>query len=217
MDMFRPESPETDVLCQPLGPKPSNDPASAFPNFHQEDTNPMRVTHPVRFQCPDQQVSCSFPSNPTAVTFQPCFISVIFFNVGFYPVSSTAFKPGSPLTVLPKELAIASLCPGSIAEPRTTPGCRSSPCSSQAGTALSALGRAAEGKGKVSREAGQVVVTEGETTRLQLNLYPYSKTIQLGDPGGGPLGRARIWVHPQPCSQLPAWILPFYCQIPLPH
>lgn len=52
MDVFRPESPGINVPCQPLGPKPSDNPASAFPNFHQEDGNPMRATEPNEISMP---------------------------------------------------------------------------------------------------------------------------------------------------------------------
>ena len=96
---------------QPLGPKTSYNPASAFPNFHQEDGNSMRVTEPVRFQRPDQRASCSLPSNPTITTFQLYLIGIIFLNVGLSPVSSTAFKPGSPLTALPQRACHSILMP----------------------------------------------------------------------------------------------------------
>lgn len=101
MDVFRPEPSEINVPCQPLAPKTSNNPAPAFLNVHQEDANPMRATHPVRFQHPDPRVSCSFPSNPPIATFQPYLIAIFFFNVGLSLVSSTAFQPGSPSIALP--------------------------------------------------------------------------------------------------------------------
>lgn len=110
-DVLRPESPEINVPRQPLGPKTSNNPASAFLNFHQEDANPVRATHPVRFQCPDQRASCSFPSNPTIATLQPFLIGIIFFNVGLSLVSSTAFQPGFPLTALPQRACQSILMP----------------------------------------------------------------------------------------------------------
>lgn len=98
-----------------------------------------------------------------------------------------------------------ALGPSQSPGPRRDAGAR--PAAAKRGRPRSHWDRLGEqtqrGKGGFHREQGGLWWdTEGETTRLQVNLYPYSKNIQLGDPGGGPPRRERIWVHSQPSSWL---------------
>lgn len=84
----------------------------------------MKVTEPGRFQCPEQQISCSFPSNPKIPTFLLYFIGI---TLTWAPVPFPA--PPSSLAPVncsaPKLLAMASSCSGIISEARTMLGCRS--------------------------------------------------------------------------------------------
>lgn len=113
---------------QPLGPKPNNNPASMFPHFHQGNGKSVKMTEPGNFQCPEQQISCLFPSNPAIPTFQLYFIGITLTRAPFpFPAPPSSLAPinfSAPL------LAMASSWSGIISEPRTMLGCRSLSCGS---------------------------------------------------------------------------------------
>lgn len=189
MDVFRPESPGTKASHQALGPKPSDNPASAFSSFHQEDGNSMRATEPVRFQCLEQQISCSFLRNPTIVTFGLCLIGINFLTWALVLVLH--------YLLCPEEAAIASLHlgPSQSPGPRRDGGAR--PAAAKRGCPCPHWdGLGDRGTGGFQGEQGGLWSDAGG--KLQVN----SKNIHLGDPGGGRSKRERIWVHPQHCSWL---------------
>lgn len=74
MDVLRPEPPEINV--PPSTTETQTQQQSSFNVSTFPPGKSMKVTEPGRFQCPEQQISCSFPSNPKIPTLQLSFVGI---------------------------------------------------------------------------------------------------------------------------------------------
>lgn len=138
----------------------------------------MEVPEPGRFQCPEQQTPCSFPSSPTVTTFQLCFIGITLTWAHF------PFPAWLPFTALPQNCFPWHPCALGSSQ---SPG----PCwDAGVGTSLSTLGWMQRGLGRVLRgAAGLWSEIQGELILPQQNhsaWRSWCRSTQEGENLGAP-------------------------------